>query len=437
NPFNSENMEQAENPFNSENMEQAENPFNSENMEQSENPFNSENMEQAENPFNSENMEQAENPFNSENMEQAENPFNSENMEQAENPFNSENMEQAENPFNSENMEQAENPFDEKPSKLIGVISSSENNKEVEHTVLEVIPEVSSSIEEINKSNETIAEPVVEEPEDEKQEDKEPKYFRLATTNKLDYSPSTVINEAPSDGSSMEVVTVEKEDNAKVEPNEKAPSTLFTDNDLVVAIPSNKPKPTVKINKISKWMETEEKLYFNKIKNMELKWKTEKIEEIKYFLLYLEKRWLSYKGNVDTKVSKDFEKKSLSWQDDQWKNWIYSEGTDLLINQFNMWLKFGELELKYDAIENFKDWVLEKEYTIDAQSWSNDKKVKKLNKFLKNAQTMQNEVHKHVDNFHKPVNKKLFNTFVIWKNDFIKRWLKEKIYNSWLNEIHN
>ncbi|VWU52063.1 tryptophan-rich antigen, putative, partial [Hepatocystis sp. ex Piliocolobus tephrosceles] len=309
------------------------------------------------------------------------------------------------------------NPFDEEPSKLLENPLNVENTEQAESTVQKPVQVKNWSSEQINEPNATVAIPV--------------------TTSSADASNPVDQQNPPSVGPSVENKKVEKTEHANVQPHEGAHFSPIADKDKIKAVKKNVSEQKVVISSISKWIKNEKKLFFDKIKNIELKWQNNKVEEIKNFLLYLEKRWLSYKGNVDTKVSKDFEKKFLSWQDDQWKNWIYSEGTDLLINQFNMWLKFSEVQLKFNVIEDFKDWVLEKESAIYSQSWPEKKQVKKLNKILKNAQTMQKEVHKHVDNFHKPVNKKLFNTFVIWKNDFIERWLEGKIYDNWLNEIHN
>ncbi|VWU52064.1 tryptophan-rich antigen, putative [Hepatocystis sp. ex Piliocolobus tephrosceles] len=311
--------------------------------------------------------------------------------------------------------EQGEKPFNQELLHSGEDLLNFENTEQAERIILEQIPEESSSSEQINEPKYVLTEPV-------------------ATSNTNIYN---LINEkSPSAGSSDKNVAVkQKGDTKEVKPRRKDHYTLIIDDDFIDVIENKKTQSTIEIREFKKWFKYEKKVFFKEIENIELQWQKDIVKDVHYFLTYLEERWLNYIGNIDSYVSKNFIKKSPSWDVKQWLIWMHTEGTDLLSYQFTEWFKYCHEELKSQTFDGFINWVVEKKEIIKSQYWPEYKKVKTLMKLLDFVDKMKKDLHNNVEDFYKPTYNQLLGKFIKWKNNFIMEWINLEIYNSWLKEI--
>ncbi|CAA9990048.1 tryptophan-rich antigen, putative [Plasmodium knowlesi strain H] len=164
-------------------------------------------------------------------------------------------------------------------------------------------------------------------------------------------------------------------------------------------------------------------------------WTKEKEDELQKFCKYLEKRWMSYTGNIDRDCKSDFLQSTQNWNDNQWNKWVKSEGKHHMNKQFQKWLDYNKYKLRDWTNAEWNKWKANIKDQLDDEEWKKNEAAGKTKEWIKCTAKMEKDCLKKTKKHCKNWEKKANSSFRKWEGDFTKKWTSNKQWNSWCKEL--
>ncbi|SBT57409.1 tryptophan-rich antigen, putative [Plasmodium ovale wallikeri] len=166
-------------------------------------------------------------------------------------------------------------------------------------------------------------------------------------------------------------------------------------------------------------------------------WVSEKLSELDKFLLYLEKRWCRYTGNIDKDCRSDFLKSAKQWSDGEWGKWVNGEGKRHMNKQFQKWLDYNKFKLNDWTNTEWTKWKSEKKDELDDEEWKKKEVSGKTKDWLKYTDKMEKKCLKKTQKVCKNWEKDAYHRYKKWEKDFAKKWSSNRQWNTWTKELEN
>ncbi|ANQ06425.1 Tryptophan-rich antigen (Pv-fam-a) [Plasmodium coatneyi] len=190
----------------------------------------------------------------------------------------------------------------------------------------------------------------------------------------------------------------------------------------------------------NKWMKQAKKDfsgYKGTMDTQRYEWTKEKEDELQKFCKYLEKRWMSYTGNIDRDCKSDFLQSTQSWNDNQWNKWVKSEGKHHMNRQFQKWLDYNKYKLQDWTNTEWNKWKANVKEQLDDEEWKKKEAAGKTKEWIKCTDKMEKKCLKKTKKHCKDWEKKANSSFKKWEGDFTKKWTSNKQWNTWSNFYEN
>ncbi|KAI4839821.1 hypothetical protein MKS88_001724 [Plasmodium brasilianum] len=215
------------------------------------------------------------------------------------------------------------------------------------------------------------------------------------------------------------------------------------------------------------WLNRLEMDWADLYKNLESQretWFLNKDKELKQWIKDFQFKWLHYRKDIDEEYNLNFFKKVLKWNDKKWVKWIIKEGKYFMLMDMEKWLDTNKYIYDLWLLKEWEQWKEKKiinwilsenkcseyqywlkwEYsnkklscrkkTIDWYKW---KKFKRKESKLWQKWVSQKDIiaieTKNLDWIKWEEAKKKI--FFIMLNQYIKNWIRQKQWNTWIQDL--
>ncbi|KJP85545.1 hypothetical protein AK88_04811 [Plasmodium fragile] len=201
----------------------------------------------------------------------------------------------------------------------------------------------------------------------------------------------------------------------------------------------------------------------NTIEREKGKWINAKEKDWEEFIQFMDNKWMHYNVDLERDVKSDILKKSLTLDEEEWKEWIKTEGKDLMERDLRNWITNNESYLDVWSVKEWLKWKNQKivtwimtdwkceedEYWSKwEESWAKNPNVQdrtswlnwreRLNKEMVqwNSWVMMKEQHirENRSNIWSKWKSDKHVLFNLWMDSFINRWIHEKQWFVWVRE---
>ncbi|KJP88302.1 hypothetical protein AK88_02083 [Plasmodium fragile] len=177
--------------------------------------------------------------------------------------------------------------------------------------------------------------------------------------------------------------------------------------------------------------------YQGKMNTHRHEWTKEKEDELQKFCKYLEKRWMSYTGNIDRACKSNFLQTAKRWNTKQWDKWMKSEGKHHMNKQFQKWLDYNKYKLQDWNKSEWSKWKTHVKDKLDEHIWKTREVSGRAKEWIKYTDKMEKKFSKENKKHCKNWEKKANSSFKKWEGDFTKKWISNKQWNSWCKELED
>ncbi|KAI4840186.1 tryptophan-rich antigen [Plasmodium brasilianum] len=220
-----------------------------------------------------------------------------------------------------------------------------------------------------------------------------------------------------------------------------------------------------KDNEWNKWLgniEVEWNEFYNTIENEKMKWLVGKEKDWNDFIKFMESKWMHYHENLEN-IKSDILKKSLTLDENEWKEWMTTEGKELMEKDWKNWINDNESYLDVWSVKEWlkwknqrivtwimTDWKCEEDkyWSKWEESWARSVNLQDRANWLNWRERLNKEMvqwNSWVMNKEQYIRENRSNNWSKWKNDkqimfnlwmesFINSWIREKQWFIWVKE---
>ncbi|SBT36689.1 tryptophan-rich antigen (Pv-fam-a) [Plasmodium ovale wallikeri] len=216
------------------------------------------------------------------------------------------------------------------------------------------------------------------------------------------------------------------------------------------------------------WMmrlEADWEQYNNSMKEKKKVWLNEAENEWTKFMNSMENKWtINFKENMDEELKSPAISKSSTWNENEWKEWIQTEGKKIMDADLQKWIKEKETSLDLIIIAEWVYWKNNKIMTWLLSDWKNEEdnywaqwenmkwskwfKMEDRKHWLKWKERIAKESEQWTNWLNLKENVYIFsewnrwsewknektNMFNKWADSFINKWINEKKWKTLFNK---
>ncbi|KAI4839819.1 tryptophan-rich protein [Plasmodium brasilianum] len=101
-------------------------------------------------------------------------------------------------------------------------------------------------------------------------------------------------------------------------------------------------------------------------------WLKETEAEWDEWIKSIKNKWMNCNEYMDVEIKSDILSKSSTWNETQWKEWIHTEGKQLMVADFENWIKEKESLLDFRLISEWVQWKNDKIMTWLMSDWKSE-----------------------------------------------------------------
>nr|ACC68833.1 tryptophan rich antigen 39.8 [Plasmodium vivax] len=201
----------------------------------------------------------------------------------------------------------------------------------------------------------------------------------------------------------------------------------------------------------------------NTIEKEKGKWLNGKEKDWDEFIQYMDNKWMHYHDGLDEEVKSDILKRSLTLDEIEWKDWIKTEGKELMEKDWKNWITNNESYLDVWSVKEWlkwknqrivtwimTDWKCEEDeyWSKWEESWAKSPNMHDRTNWLNWRERLNKEMvqwNSWVMMKEQQIRENRSNNWSKWKSDkhvmfnlwmdtFINKWINEKQWFVWVKE---
>ncbi|SBT73404.1 tryptophan-rich protein [Plasmodium ovale] len=228
------------------------------------------------------------------------------------------------------------------------------------------------------------------------------------------------------------------------------------------------------LEKTEEWKDNEWKNWMTKlegewiefnttIEKEKVKWLSSKEKDWDEFMQVMESKWMHYHDELEDDVKSDILKRSLTLDESEWKEWMKTEGKELMEKDWKNWITDNESYLDVWSVKEWlkwknqrivtwimTDWKCEEDeyWSKWEESWAKSLNLKDRNNWLNWRERLNKEMvqwNSWVMTKEQQIRENRSNNWSKWKSDkhvmfnlwmesFINKWIQEKQWFVWVKE---